>query len=287
MDRAAGQGPGQRHAQGIPTLKPRKEGEYLTDREADEAEAFIRASKGKPFFLNLWHYAVHMPIQGKSDKVAKYEAKDKPTFQKNAKYAAMIESVDDAVGKVMKVLDELKLTERTIVIFTSDNGGLGKNLPLRAGKGSPYEGGIRVPMIVRWPGVVRAGATCDVPNISCDLMPTICEAAGAKLPADRAIDGVSLVPLLRQSGQLKREALFWHFPHYRNKQAPYSIVRQGDWKLIKSYEGKSLQLFNLKDDLAEANDLADKQADKAKELEGLLATWLKDVGAKLPRPVQT
>jgi arylsulfatase A-like enzyme len=269
---------------GIPTLRPRKEGEYLTDREADEADAFIRANRDKPFFLNLWHYAVHMPIEGKPEVVAKYEAKEKTTWQKGAKYAAMIESVDDSVGKVMKTLDELKLSGRTIVIFTSDNGGMGKNLPLRANKGTAYEGGIRVPMIIRFDGVVKPGSVCDTPTSSIDLMPTLCEVAGAKLPAGRAIDGESLMPLARQSGSLKRDTLYWHYPHYRNKQAPYSIIRQGDWKLIKSYEGKEFQLFNLKSDMAETTDLADKEPARVKAMDALLSNWLKDVGAKLPRP---
>lgn len=275
---------------GIPTLPARKPGEYLTDREADEAVAFIRKHKDRPFFLNLWHYAVHTPIQGRPDLVEKYEAKPATTPQKNAKYAAMVESVDQALGQILKTLDELKLTERTVIIFTSDNGGLPgptSNVPLRAGKGMPYEGGIRVPLIVRWPGEIKPATTTDVPVSSIDLFPTIAAIAEAKLPADRPIDGVNLWPVLRQSGSLQRDALFWHYPHYRSdKVGPYSVVRQGDWKLIRHYDPDRRELFNLKTDLAETTDLAGQYPDKVRELESRLDRWLQDTGAKLPRPVE-
>jgi arylsulfatase A-like enzyme len=301
----------------IPTLNRRREGEYLTDREADEAVKFIRRHKDKPFFLYMAHYAVHTPIQGKADLVAKYRAK-KPTNQKNPTYAAMVESVDDAVGKICSVLDELNLAERTIIFFTSDNGGLMSvtdNAPLRAGKGYPYEGGIREPLIVRWPRtktkVSQARATsgknpakpkpfwCGVshePVTSVDYFPTICEAAGAALPRDRDIDGVSLLEHLKSNGikKLGREAIFWHFPHYRGDIVPYSIVRAGNWKLIKRYEaspsqrgraeGKTFELFNLRTDLSEKNDLSENMPRKVKELDTKLSDWLRATGAKLPRP---
>jgi len=269
----------------IPTLKPRREGEYLTDRESDEAARFIREHRDQPFFLNMCHYAVHTPLMGKKDMIGKYQAKT-PTNQKNPTYAAMVESVDDAVGRIMATLDETNLADHTIVIFTSDNGGLlgpTHNAPLRAGKGYPYEGGIRVPLIVRWPGVVKPGSSCDEPATSVDFFPTILQCAGANLPTDRPLDGESLAPLLEQTGRLKRDAIYWHFPHYRGDVVPYSIIRAGDWKLIKRYEGKTFELFNLKDDLSEQNDLAEKMLDKVKDLDARLTAWLKVTGAKLPR----
>ncbi len=274
--------------QGIPGLPGRKDGEYLTDREADEAARFIREHKDRPFFLGLCHYAVHTPLMGKADLVEKYKAKP-PTQQKNAVYAAMVQSMDEAAGRVLAALDEAGVADRTLVIFTSDNGGLlgpTHNAPLRSGKGYPYEGGIRVPLIVRWPGVVPAGTTSDAPAISVDLLPTILEAAGAKPPAGRALDGVSLLAHARSGGKasLGREALFWHFPHYRGDVTPYSLIRDGDWKLIRRHEGPSFELFNLKEDPSEEKDLADAQPDRVKALDAKLMAHLKDVGARLPRP---
>jgi len=270
---------------GIPNLPPRKKGEYLTDRESDEAVGFIRKHKDKPFFLYMAHYAVHMPLMSKPDLKAKYEAKPN-TNQKNATYAGMVESVDDSTGKILAALDELHLAEDTVVIFTSDNGGLlgpTDNAPLRAGKGWPYEGGIRVPLIVRWPGLTKAGSTSDVPVISVDFFPTICRAAGVELPAGRTIDGVDIRPALDGTGKLPREAIYWHYPHYRGTQ-PHSIVRAGDWKLIKRYDGRQFELFNLANDLGETTDLSDKMPEKVKALDAMLAAWLKDTGAKLPKP---
>ena len=280
--------PYSRKGQGdIPTLPPRKQGEYLTDREADEAAKFITDHADKPFFLYMAHYAVHTPIQAKDDVTEKYKAKQ-ATQQKNAKYAAMVESVDDAVGQILDSLEKTHVADNTMIIFTSDNGGLvpvTSNLPLRSGKGYPYEGGIREPLIVRWPGVVKASTECSVPVTSVDYFPTVCEAAGVKLPDDRPIDGVSIVPLLKQNGSIKRDAIFWHFPHYRGGNVPpYSIIRAGDWKLIKRYDGKEFELFNLKDDLSEKKDLADKMPDKVKQLDTQLQKWLKKTNAKMPIP---
>jgi arylsulfatase A-like enzyme len=281
--------PYSRNRQGsIPTLNPRLEGEYLTDREADEAVNFIRNHKDKPFFLYMAHYAVHTPIQGKEDIVARYKTKE-PTEQNNPTYAAMIESVDDAVGKIISAIDESGIAEKTIVFFTSDNGGLlgiTSNTPLRSGKGYPYEGGIREPVIVRWPKVIKAGTISHEPVTSVDYFPTICEAAGVALPQNRAIDGVSLLGHLKSNDdkKLEREAIFWHFPHYRGKVVPYSIVRAGDFKLIKRYEGKTFELFNLKDDLSEENDLSEKMPEKVKELDATLIKWLQSSNARLPRP---
>lgn len=270
----------------IPTLPPRKQGEYLSDREADEAVKFIQDNKARPFFLNMCPYAVHTPLEAKPDLVAKYRIK-KPTNQKNPVYAAMVESVDRTVGQIMKALDEAGLSHKTLVIFTSDNGGLmdhsTDNSPLRSGKGYPYEGGIRVPLIVRWPGRVEPGSECSVPVSSIDFFPTVCEAAGTGLPAGREIDGKNLAPLLTGKGTLEREAIFWHFPHYRGDVVPYSIIRKGSWKLIKRYEGQRFELFNLKEDLGEERELAEAMPEKVKELDADLREWLEHTGAKLPK----
>ncbi len=270
----------------IPNLPPRKTGEYLTDREADEAVQFIRAHRDQPFFLALCHYCVHTPLMGKKDVVAKYEAKPK-TRQQNAVYAAMVESVDDAAGTLLAALDKLGLAERTLVIFTSDNGGLlgpTNNWPLRSGKGFPYEGGIRVPLIVRYPGVVAPGTTSDVPAISCDFFPTLLDAAGVALPADRPLDGVSLMPVLTGTGDLAPRPLLWHFPHYRGGLGPYSIIRDGPWKLIRHYDGNRRELYNLADDMSETTDLAEKLPDKVAELDKKLDELLTATNAKLPKP---
>jgi arylsulfatase A-like enzyme len=271
----------------IPTLQPRKEGEYLTDRESDEAARFITDHADKPFFLYMAHYAVHTPIEAKPDLTQKYQAKP-PTQQKNARYAAMVESVDNAVGRIIETVRRCNIEDNTMIIFTSDNGGLlpiTNNFPLRSGKGYPYEGGIREPLIVRWPAVVKPSTQSDAPVTSVDYFPTICAAAGVRLPADRDIDGVSIMPLLTQKGTIRRDAIFWHFPHYRGKDVtPYSIIRQGDWKLIKRYDGKEFELFNLKDDLAETTDLAEEMPEKTKQLDNRLMQWLKLTNAKMPRP---
>jgi arylsulfatase A-like enzyme len=293
----------ERGVQGIATLKPRKEGEYLTDRESDEACRFIRNHRDRPFFLYMAHYAVHQPIQAKEELIAKYKTRQ-PTQQNNPVYAAMVDSVDQALGRIMATLDELGLTDDTVIIFTSDNGGLmmptasynglmgpTNNTPLRAGKSYPYEGGIREPFIIRWPGVVKAGLICSKPVIGVDFFPTICKAAGVRQPADRTIDGENLMPLLTQTGSLKRDAIYWHYPHYISwgpqpglTTTPYSIIRCGDWKLIKHYEDNSFELFNLREDISEKNDLSAKMPEKVRELDAKLSKWLKETGAKLPKP---
>ena len=289
---SAGQPPTYFDPYNISTLLNRSAGEYLTDREADEATDFIEnaVNQSKPFFLYMAHYAVHSPIQAKSDIIAKYDAKGKPAgLSTSSKYAAMVESVDDAVGTIMAKLDALGQRDNTIVVFTSDNGGesaFTDNAPLREGKGYPYEGGIREPWIVRWPGVVSAGSTCDEPVITVDIMPTICEIVGMRLPSGRTIDGESIVPLLKQTAGLRRKELFWHFPHYRySQEVPYSIIRRGDWKLIKRYSGnKRYELFNLKDDPYEQTNLAGARPSKVKQLDERLAIWLRHTNAKMPKP---
>ena len=274
---------------GIHKLPGRKPGEYLTHREADEAEALIRKWKDGPFFIQVGHYAVHTPIQAIPEVAKKYDDK-KGATQKNAKYAAMVESVDDSTGQILATLKELNLDDRTMIIFTSDNGGLDNrnnptdNAPLRSGKGYAYEGGIRVPFLVRWPGAVPPGKVSDFPVCSVDLFPTILDAAGAGLPEDRPIDGLSLMEHLRSGGEKKpdRDELFWHFPHYRHSPGPYSIIRKGDHKLIKFWEGES-ELFDLKNDLGESKNLAESMPEKVRELDDLLVKRLQADGAKLPR----
>jgi arylsulfatase A len=269
----------------IPTLKARRKGEYLTDREADEAVRFIKYHADRPFFLYLAHYGVHLPLQGKQELIDRYEAKT-PTNHHNATYAAMIHSIDDALGRVMAALDEHGLSDSTAIIFTSDNGGLlpvTDNAPLRLGKGYEYEGGIRVPLIIRWPGVTRPGSVCDEPVTSADFFPTILASASVGQPADRAIDGQDLRPLLAQSGPLKREALFWHFPHYRGDVMPYSICREGEWKLIRRYEGRRFELYNLAEDVGETRDLSDELAARTRDVNERLTEWLRATGAKLPK----
>jgi arylsulfatase A-like enzyme len=271
----------------IPNLEDGPPGEYLTDRLTQEAIRFIEASQDRPFFLYLPHYAVHKPIQAKAAVIEKYRAKAKPgADHTNAGYAAMIESADDSVGRILARLDELKLSSNTVVILTSDNGGLlevTSNKPLRDGKGSAYEGGVRVPLIVRWPGVVREGSVCEIPIISQDGYPTLLELAGLAPDPGQILDGQSLVPLLKQEGRFEREALFWHYPHYIPKEStPYSAVRQGDFRLIEFLEDGRLELYNLKTDLGETKNLASSMPEKAEELRKRLADWRVAVGAQMP-----
>jgi arylsulfatase A len=271
-------------------------GEYLTDRLTEEAEKFIEQNREKPFLLYLAHYAVHIPLQAKKDLVEKYRAIAKTGQpQHNPVYAAMIESVDDSVGRVLKKLDDLKLADRTVVVFTSDNGGLSvkegpntpstSNGPLRGGKGYLYEGGTRVPFIVRAPGVSRAGTVCDVPVSSIDFYPTFLELAGIKPDPKKPVDGVSLVPLLKGGKELKRDALYWHYPHYSNQGGrPGSSVRQGDYKLIEFFEDGKLELYNLKDDPAEKHNLSEKLPEKTGELHAMLKGWRKSMDAQMMTP---
>jgi arylsulfatase A-like enzyme len=267
-------------------LKPRKQGEFLTHREGDEAREFIDANKDSPFFLYYCPYAVHTPIQAIESVAAKYARPGKSP--QNAKYAAMVESVDDAVGMIVAALIKNDLADKTMIVFTSDNGGLQgptDNKPLRSGKGYAYEGGIRVPAIVCWPGVIPAGIECPEPISSVDYLPTICAATQTPLPTEAEVDGVSLLELLKSGGEkaLAPRALYWHFPHYRHPPGPYSIIREGDWKLIRWYEGP-VELYNLKDDLGEKRNLVKQLPDQASKLDAQLTAELQRVGAKLPKP---
>jgi len=265
-----------------------KKGDYLVDRLAEEAEKFIRASAEKPFFLMLSHYAVHTPLQGKPEKVSRYAKVAKAQRQGKPDYAAMVESVDESVGRVMNTLRELQLEDRTLVIFTSDNGGFAKataNAPLRANKGSNYEGGLRVPVIVQWPGHVTAGAVSQEPVISTDFYPTILAATGTKSRPYQHLDGENLMPALT-GGRLQREAIFWHYPHYNRHpdSFPSGVIRAGDWKLIEHFETGELSLYNLAEDIGETKNLASQEAARTQRLLSQLKSWRASVGADPMRP---
>ena len=276
----------------LPNLRGGPAGEYLTDRLTLEAEKFIEANRSRPFFLYLPEFAVHLPKEAKPEWIARFRAKADPKNpQHDPIYAAMIASLDENVGRVLAKLDELNIADRTVVIFMSDNGGLTfqnkqkeavtSNAPLRAGKGHLYEGGIREPMMVRWPGVTKAGTVCDVPVSSVDFFPTILEIAGARA-ARTPLDGVSLAPLLR-GGTLKREALYWHYPHYSDQGGyPGGAVRAGGYKLIEFYEDGRLELYNLSKDVRESENLATHDPKRTAELHGMLQRWRESVGAVMP-----
>lgn len=271
----------------ISTLPEGPDGEYLTDRLADEAIKFIETNQEKPFFLYWPHFTVHTPLQAKSELTQQYEAKINPLdAQNNATYAAMIQSLDEAVGRLLTKLKELDLEKNTVVIFMSDNGGLARvtsNSPLREGKGSAYEGGHRTPMFIKWPDVIPAGSTCDTPVISVDFFPTILQIAGLKLAESTPIDGLNLLPLLKQNGNLAREAIFWHYPHYHPGGAtPYSAIRKGDFKLIEYLEDGKMELYNLKEDISETNDLSTTLPEKIRELHEQLKNWRIEVNAQMP-----
>jgi arylsulfatase A len=278
-----------------PTLTARDDQEYLTDRLTEEAEKFMEQNKDRPFFVYLSHYAVHIPLEAKKDLLAKYQAKAKPSDgQTNALYAAMVESVDDSVGRIMKKLDQLGIADRTVVFFTSDNGGLSveegpntpatSNAPLRAGKGFLYEGGIREPLIVKWPGVTRPGSVCRIPVCSIDIFPTMLQMAGDAADL-RSTDGVSLVPLLKQAGEWKRNALYWHYPHYSNQGGrPSGAIREGHFKLIEFFEDGKRELYNLREDIGEKRDLAAAMPEKATALHAMLKAWRQSASAQMPTP---
>ncbi len=277
----------------IPRLKDGPKGEYLTDRLTDDALNFIRDKKDQPFFLYLSYYAVHVPLQAKAEDVSYFRAKrDSNAKQKNAVYAGVIKSLDENVGKVTRLIDELNLSENTIIIFTSDNGGIlgvrnpiTSNLPLRAGKGTSYEGGVRIPFIVRWKGRVHENTSSDVPVIHSDFFPTVAELTRSDITRINNIDGVSITPLLFGGNKLKRNELYWHYPHYHPEGAtPYSSLRAGDWKLIYFYETAKKELYNLKADPGELNDMAKKETKVTEALFKKINAWKQKVGTQDPVP---
>jgi uncharacterized sulfatase len=262
----------------------------------DKAIEFIEEKKQEPFFLYLSHHSVHIKLEAPEELVNKYKRKPKPPAGvNNPIYAAMVEHLDTHTGRILEKLDELDLAERTIVIFFSDNGGLREayggyggqrqivstNAPLRDEKGTVYEGGVREPLIVRWPGVVKPGTTCSVPVTSVDFYPTFLEIVGARGDPKHALDGETILPLLRQTGTLERDAIYWHYPHYHHSR-PAGAIREGDWKLIEFFEDGQLELYNLKRDIGEKNNLATKMPKKAAALQRKLAKWRISVGAKMP-----
>jgi arylsulfatase A-like enzyme len=284
-----------------------KDDPKTTDRIANEAVKFINEHRDKPFFAYLPFLAVHTPIGARPDLVAKYKKKAESApadawgqererkvrlVQNNPVYAAMLEQLDSAIGRVLAALEKNGLTQQTIIVFMSDNGGLStseghptSNLPLRAGKGWPYEGGVREPMIVVAPGVTQPGSVCATPVISTDFYPTLLQLAGLDLKPQQHLDGVSFLPLLRGEAMQRVRPLFWHYPHYGNQGgAPYGAIRDGDWKLIEWYEDGTLELYNIPQDVGEKNNLAAEQPDRAKELHAKLVAWRKQVGAIMPTP---
>ncbi|MBN78367.1 MAG: N-acetylgalactosamine-6-sulfatase [Verrucomicrobiaceae bacterium] len=272
----------------IDFLPDRKEGEYLPNRLADEAIAFIseQNSKDKPFFVALWNYTVHWPMEAPDKLVEKYKNLPVKGYRDH-RYAAMIEAMDIAIGKVLKSLDDLNITEETLVIFTSDNGpfgGVGDASPLRADKGHLYEGGIRVPLIVRWPGKVEAGAVEETPVILTDLHPTILSATGLDFNSTIPNDGHNLLPLLKGKEKLKNRAVYWHYPNFafHRDNRLGSAIREGDHKLIHFYDTDSVELYNLKSDIGEKNDLSGKMPQLASRLKNKLKVWLQDSGAVMP-----
>ena len=288
-------------------LPDKKDDPKTTDRIANEAVKFIGGHKREPFFACLPFLAVHTPINARADLVAKYEKKAESApaeawgdehghkvrlVQNHAKYAAMLEQLDAAIGRVLAALKDNGIEEKTVIVFMSDNGGLStaegwptSNLPLRGGKGWPYEGGVREPMIIVAPGVTKPDSTCDVPVISTDFYPTLLELAGQPLKPAQHLDGVSLLPLLKGETTPRGKELFWHYPHYANQGGtPHGAIRDGDWKLIEWYEDGALELYNIPQDIGERNNIAAQQPDKVKALHEKLIAWRKEVGAVMPTP---
>jgi len=287
-----------------PHISDARDGEYLTDYLTRKAVEYIEANRDKPFYLQLSYYTPHTPLQAPKERIAPYRKREGKGGHDNATYAAMLESLDLGVGAIMQTLDRLGIAERTIVVFYSDNGGSGSfkdigrrdngitdNSPLKSGKGSFYEGGIRVPLIVRWPQRIKPGGVCDEPVIGIDFYPTFLEAAGIVISAfDYPLDGVSIMPLLKDpSATLDRDAMYWHFPGYPNaawRTTPVSVLRSGDWKLMKFYAGPTVELYNLKDDLSESRNVAGEHPDVRDRLQKRLEKWLTDNDAPMPKRKQ-
>ncbi len=293
-----------------PYLKERHDGESLTERLTEESVSFLKhRDAARPFLMFLSHYDVHTPIHRDEKHFDHFEAKrasltstPDPTTerrgvskasQNDARYASMVAAVDDSVGEVTAALKELNLEDSTTIIFTSDNGGLCTakqpgptcNLPLRSGKGWLYEGGIRVPLIVRSPGVTQAASTNETPILSTDYFPTILDLAGLNARPDLAIDGKSIVPVLKGEVETLDRPLAWHYPHYHGSEwTPGAALREGDWKLIEFYEDGDAELFNLKSDPSETKNLAIAEPAKLAELKAKLRSWQSALNAKMPEP---
>ena len=283
----------------VPNLGEVRDDEYLTDTLSDRAVSFIGESADDPWVLYLTHFAVHTPLDAKKELEAKYKQKKPGTLHDHVAMATMIQSVDDGVGKIVAALEDAGVRERTIIVFFSDNGGYGPATdmnPLKGYKGTYYEGGIRVPFFVNWPGVVEAGQSNDTPIIGVDLYPTFCSMLGAELPEKQPLDGVDLVPVLR-GGQIEERSIFWHFPAYLQsygpstsdeqrdplfRSRPCSVIRRGQWKLHEYFEKGEFELYHLGDDVGEENNLASEQPEKLAELRDELLKWRKEIGAPVP-----
>ncbi|MCB9951167.1 MAG: sulfatase [Planctomycetaceae bacterium] len=283
---------------GFQTSPPKTidEATYLADYLTDQTVDFIKRNRNQPFFVQLSHFAVHIPLEAKEETIAYFKGKSKPEdMVAHPTYAAMVKHVDESVARVTATLRELNLHENTLLVITSDNGGLrrsanggaevSENTPLRNEKGSLYEGGIRVPLIVRWPQVIPSGAVCAEPVISVDFWPTFFEVAGGDLQSvNHPVDGVSLQPVFKDPhANLGREAIFFHYPHYHHS-TPASAVRAGDWKLLEFLEDGHIELYNLNDDSSEINNLAENQVEVANRLKRQLADWRDEIGAAMPTP---
>lgn len=291
----------------IEPLPDGPEGEYIADRLTDEAISFLGEHRDEPFFLCLWHYSIHAPYQAKDEYIAEHADRVDPRGeQDNPVMAAMIRSMDESIGRVLGALDDLGLTDDTIIIFTSDNGGneydrVGEaqwtptnNAPLRSGKGSIFEGGVRVPLMVSWPGRIEPESLCDVPVMSIDFFPTLLKVAGLPVPPERILDGADLMPLLTGGGEWRRDAIFCHMPHrVGSVTGPLSEaatwVRQGDWKLIRFYDNSpefpnAWELYNLRDDIGETHNLAPEMPDRVRAMDALIDRHLMETAALVPRP---
>jgi arylsulfatase A-like enzyme len=299
----------------VPGMEAGTDGDYLTDVLTDRAIEFIEGNQEGPFFLNMWYYTVHTPIQPRADKLEKYRQKAQalgltetkqapvPVYQSKSRgrqddpsYAAMVESMDENVGRILDALRRLKLEEDTLVIFLSDNGGLSTGLsgnaptssfPLRGGKAWVYEGGIRVPLIIKLPGTVTAGLCSTEPVVSTDIYPTVLELVGLPLKPEQHVDGVSLKPLLNgKTASVDREAIYFHYPHYHhiNSMGPSGAVRMGDYKLIEVYETGAVELYNLREDLGEGNDLASQMPELAERMQQKLHDWRESTGSLMTTP---
>ncbi len=282
---------------------PHAPDEYLADFLTDRAVEFVRRHKDKPFFLYLPHFAVHTPLQAKSELIANFDSKSPVAGHHDPTYAAMITSVDESVSRIVALLDELKLSKNTLVIFTSDNGGVGgyrregvhatditNNAPLKGGKGMLYEGGVRVPYIFRWPGTIDAGGTCAVPINTVDLYPTLLELCGGRAASDHPLDGTSYAGLLADPNvaAATRDPIYWHFPGYLGsgddtwRTLPVGAIRAGDWKLLEFFEDGRLELYNLADDIGETRNLADDMPERTADMHKRLIAWRESVGAPMP-----
>lgn len=283
-----------------PNCTEKEKGRFLTDHLTDKAVEFIRINSraAKPFFLYFPYYAVHAPLQGKKEKVERFRKAPKGRVHHSAVYAALLESVDENVGRLMGALKTAEAEENTVVIFTSDNGGVwkhSKQWPLRAGKGAYYEGGIREPFIVKWPRKIKAGRRSDVPISQLDVFPTLLDIAGINA-AGKVLDGVNIMPLLTGEGEIDERALYWHFPIYLEAYAkvdtetrdpkfrtrPGSAIRYGDWKLHEYFEDGGLELYNLKDDMGEKSNMAEAHPEVAAKLHQMLKNWRKKMKAPVP-----